>query len=585
MKNKKNTLKKTYLISFFFMLILALNTFPASSQEAEETEIIVPVITESKTWDPMVGYGSGSDTVTYNIYEGLIAIERLANGTWIFKPLLATSWESSDNMVWTFNLQEDVKFHDGTPFNSSAVVYWFDRMVGVNRGPAWLYASVIEKVEEIDTYKVKITLTEAIPAFDFKCIMSNVFGAYGIMSPTYVQAYATEDDPYAEEYMYDHTSGTGPYKLVNVEHGSESVWEAFPDYWGGWEGEHIDKVIFRVIGDPQVQMMQFLSGDVDLYAPTRDQIAGVQSELPEANLFVDKQYLSVLYIFMNMGKSGELQDVNVRKAISYAFDYQGVIDHVYNGYARPAKGPLPQGIPHFYSDTYQYETNLTLAKEYMANSAYPDGFSADIVAAPGTWEQIAEVFQTNVKEIGIDVEILSMPYSVLWDLMSDPETAPEFTIALWYPDYPTADVYLTPVFGPMATAWQNWAFYVSEEVNDLLLEGRYEAEEDIRAEIYKDIQEIIVEDAPTVFMLEEDRVTFLAPYVEGYERSPIHNGVSYYDMNVEDKYVSEPEPTNGDDEPEPVDDQPQNNTNMILIGGVVVVLIVIIAYFFMQKKG
>jgi peptide/nickel transport system substrate-binding protein len=286
-----------------------------------------------------------------------------------------------------------------------------------------------------------------------------------------------------------------------------------------------------------------------------------------------------------MGKTGPLQDINVRKAVSHAFDYQGVIDHVYNGYARPAKGPLPRGIPHFYDETFQYQTDMTLAKEYMAQSDYPDGFSATIVASPGQWEQIAEVFQTNVKEIGIDVEIQSMPYSVLWDLMSDPETAPEFTIALWYPDYPTADVYLTPVFGPMATAWQNWAFYESEEVNSLLLEGRYEFDEDERAGIYKDVQEIIVEDAPVVFMLEEDRVTFLASYVEGYNRSPIHNGVSYYDMNVEGKYATEPEPSNGDEEPEPTDGEPQNNTNMIIIGGVVVVVLVLIIFFFMQKKG
>ncbi len=584
MKKTGNMLKKTCLISLLMILVLG-SILVNVKANGDEREIIIPVVTESKTWDPMVGYGSGSDTVTYNIYEGLIAIERLENGTWIFKPLLATSWESQDNLVWTFNLREDVKFHDGTPFNSSAVVYWYERMVGVNRGPAWLYGMVIEEVEAVDTYEVKITLTEAIPAFDFKCIMSNVFGAYGFMSPTYATAHATEEDPWAEDYMYDHASGTGPYQLVSVDHGIESVWESFPDYWGGWEGDHIDKVIFKVIGDPQVQMMQFLSGDVDLYAPTRDQIAGVQDESPDAKLFVDKQYLSVLYIFMNMGKTGPLQDINVRKAVSHAFDYQGVIDHVYNGYARPAKGPLPQGIPHFYDETFQYQTDMTLAKEYMAQSDYPDGFSATIVASPGQWEQIAEVFQTNVKEIGIDVEIQSMPYSVLWDLMSDPETAPEFTIALWYPDYPTADVYLTPVFGPMATAWQNWAFYESEEVNSLLLEGRYEFDEAKRADIYKDVQEIIVEDAPTVFMLEEDRVTFLASYVEGYKRSPIHGGVSYYDMDVEGKYATEHEPSNGDEEPEPTDGETPDNTNMIIIGGVVVVVLVLIIYFFMQKKS
>jgi peptide/nickel transport system substrate-binding protein len=579
MESYNGSNKKRELLILLLLILMGTSVNGIYSQMGEEERVlIVPQLVETKTWDPMVGYGAGSDTVTYNIYEGLISIERLDNGTWVFDPLLSTSWVmSEDQMEWTFQLREGVLFHDNTPFNSSAVEYWFERMKGVNRGPAWLYTSVIDRVEALDEYTVKIYLTEAIPPFDFKCIMSNVFGAYGIVSPTFVQAHATEGDPWAEEYMYDHTSGTGPYMLVDVEHGSESTWEKYLDYWGGWEGDHIDKVIFRVLGDPQVQMMQFLSEEVDLLAPERDQIQGIQEERPEAKLFVDSEYLSVLYTFMNMGKTGPLQDINVRKAISYAFDYQGVIEHVYSGYARAARGPLPHGIPHFYPEVKQYNRNLTKAQKFMANSSHPEGFSATIVASPGTWEQIAEVFQTNMEELGINVEIQSMPYSVLWDLMSDPETAPEFTIALWYPDYPTADVYLTPVFGPMETAWQNWAFYENEEVNNLLAEGRYEFDEEERAGIYQEIQEQIVEDAPCLFMLEEDRVTFLAPYVEGYDRSPIHNGVSYYDMSIEGKYETpspngEPDGTNG--------------TNQMLIYlGVAVAIIGVGGYLYIQRRG
>jgi len=570
------------LASLLLSSIFALGAVPIVSA-VEERVYTVPVITEAKTWDPMVGYGSGSDTVSYNIYEGLLAIDRTEDGEWVFSSLLATSWsESEDHTEWTFGLREGVTFHDGTPFNSSAVVYWFERMDGVGRGPAWLYSMVIDSVEAVDTYTVKIRLTEAIPAFDFKCIMSNVFGAYGIMSPTYAQAHTTEEDPWAAEWMYDHTCGTGPYMVESVAHGDKSVWVKFPDYRGGWEGNHIDKVVFEVVGDPQVQMMQYLSGEVDAYGPTRDQIPGVFAEKEDSKLFVDREYLSVLYIFMNLEKEGPIQDVNVRRAISHAFDYQGVIDFVYNGYARSAKGPLPHGIPHFDDEVFQYTTDIEEAKNYMAKSAYAEGFSATIIAGPGTWEQIAEVFQRNMFEIGIDVSIQVVPYSVLWDLMADPETAPEFTIALWYPDYPTADVYLTPVFGPMETAWQNWAFYVNPEVNALLDEGRYEFDEDERAGIYSEVQAKIVEDVPVVFMLEEDRVTFLAPYVEGYERSPIHQGISYYKMSIEGKYPAELPP----EEPPvtPPDEGPKTqNTTLYMAAAVIVILAGALIYTQMKK--
>lgn len=280
----------------------------ASPQEALVTQrqdrvLTIPLVSESKTWDPMVGYGSGSDTVTYNIYEGLISIQHLDNGSWIFTPLLATSWtEASNHTMWTFNLRQNVTFHDGTKFNSSAVTYWFDRMVGVNKGPAWLFETYLQKVVAVDDYTVNVDLKQPMPSFDFQCIMSNAFGGYGIVSPTYVKAHATANDTWAKSYMYDHASGTGPYMLANVTHGVESVWVKNPNYWGGWQGNHIDKVVFTIIPDQQVEMMTFLKKGVDMYAPTIEQIPQVLSQTNDTRLDIDREYLSVTYIFMNMGK-------------------------------------------------------------------------------------------------------------------------------------------------------------------------------------------------------------------------------------------------------------------------------------------
>ena len=538
--------QRTVIAILLITLISAMVAIPVSAENTEERVYVTAMTSESKTWDPMVGYGAGSDMVTFNLYEALLSVEYTEEGGWEFYSLLATDWEIADDYSEiTFQLREGVTFHDQTPFNSSAVKFWFDRMLGVNRGPAWLYATYIEEVDPVDTYTVVVKLTEPTPTFDILSIMSNPFGAYGIVSPTYVLAHATDEDPWAAEWMYDHACGTGPYMLESVTHGTENVWVKFEDYWGGWEGHHIDRVVFKVIGDTQVQLMQFLSGEIDALSPDYSQIDDIQNQKEDAVLFVDQTFLSELYIFMNMAKEGPLQDINVRKAISYAFDYEGVVEEVYGGYALQGRGPLPHTIPDFDPDAFQYSYNLTKAKEYMAMSEYANGFSALIVPAPGNWEQIAQVFQSNVAELGIDVEIQAMPYSVLWDLMSDPETAPEFTIALWYPDYPTADSYITPVFGPLEWSWQNWAYYDNEVVNQLLDDARFEFDEATRTEIYEEIQGILIEDAPCVYMIEEDRLTFLQSYVEGYHRVPSHQAYAIYKMSVEGKYPAE------DPEPEP----------------------------------
>jgi len=536
---------KLFVLILVLLMISSLTILSPVTAEEEERAYVVATTAESKTWDPMVGYGSGSDQITFNMYEALLGVEYTDEGEWEFYALLATSWDIADNnSMITFNLRENVTFHDGTPFNSSAVKYWFDRLAGVGRGPAWLYTMYIEDVIPVDTYTVIINLTTPTPEFDILCIMSNPFGAYAIVSPTYVQAHVTAEDPWAQDWMYDHTCGTGPYMLESVDHGSESVWIKYKDYWGGWDGDHIEKVIYKVNENTQTQLMQFLAEEIDILGPDYNQVDNIKNQKSDAVLYVDDTFLSELYIFMNMAKEGPLQDINVRKAISYAFNYEGVVDQVYAGYALQAIGPLPHALPEWDPDVYQYSYNLTRAKEYMAKSNYSEGFEALIVPSPGNWELIAQVFQSNMAELNIDVEIQTMTYSVLWDVMSDPDTAPEFTIALWYPDYPTADSYITPVFGPIAWSWQNWAYYETEELNNLLDEGRFEFNETRRMEIYTEIQEILVEDVPCVYMIEEDRVSFLQPYVKGFKRVPNIQGYSIYDMSIEGKYpppVIEPE--------------------------------------------
>lgn len=169
-------------------------------------------------------------------------------------------------------------------------------------------------------------------------------------------------------------------------------------------------------------------------------------------------------------------------------------------------------------------------------------------------------------QIGITINIQTVQYATLWDLMSNATTAPEFSIALWYPDYPTADNYITPVFGPLDTAWQNWAFYVNPQVNSLLDQGRFELNQTKQAQIYKTIQSQITADTPTVFMYEPYRVEFLQNYVQGYKRSPLHNGFSIYNMNIEGKYPAEivtPPPP-----------QPQPFPTTYLLAGIAAVIII-----------
>ena len=222
--------------------VLALMAGAAAAKDS----VTIGMQLEPPNLDPTSGAAAAIREVTQiNIYEGLTRFN--ADGS--IGPGLAASWDVTEGgKVWTFNLREGVKFHDGTTFDANDVKFTLDRAMAPDSTNAQkqLFAP-IESVDVVDAKTVKITLKAPSGNFGFNM----AWGDASIMAPESVATNATNP------------VGTGPYRLGQWVQGDRIELVANPDYWGEKPG--IPKAVFKVIADPTAAFAAMMSEDIDVF--------------------------------------------------------------------------------------------------------------------------------------------------------------------------------------------------------------------------------------------------------------------------------------------------------------------------------
>jgi len=210
------------------LLIVGLLGVPlvAAQGGQEESITFVRPLMGVAGFDPATSGDSESGHLMAMVYDTLTTVDR--GGKVI--PSLAKGWTiSPDFQEYTLYLREGVKFHDGTPFTADAVKYSFDRMLGVGRTAYGYYSNYAteDTIEVMGEYTVKFTFKEPWTLF----LVDLITDAYKIVNPAYVRAHATDDDPWALEWLHEHECGTGPFELVEWIHGDRILFREFGEYW------------------------------------------------------------------------------------------------------------------------------------------------------------------------------------------------------------------------------------------------------------------------------------------------------------------------------------------------------------------
>ncbi|MBO8141524.1 MAG: ABC transporter substrate-binding protein [Firmicutes bacterium] len=451
--------------------------------------------------------------VTYPAYQRLVRYAvRDGVGTTEVEPELATGWTvSDDGRVWTFTLRETARFADGTPVDAEAVAYSFNRLMAIGEGPADAFPT-LEKVEAVGPYTVRFTLSE--PFAPFLLTLAN--NGAGIVNPRLAEHEVAGD--LGRGYLAEHTMGSGPYQVERWEKDQQIRLVPNPHYDGPQPAFRM--VVFQVIKDPSARRLQLERGDIDIAeALPLDQLerlrgaAGIRVE--------DHASLRVTYLYLN-NRRPPLNDPRVRRAISYAVDYQAIIDGVMLGNAVQMRGPVPAGMWSHDPELFQYRRDLEKARALLAEAGLSDGVTLGYLYSPvyPEWEQIGLALQAQLAEAGIRLELEPFAYATMRERLG----AGEFDIAVgnWTPDF--ADPYMfmnywfDSDFGGLPG---NRSFYSNPEVDRLIRQAAVMTDIRERTRLYQEAQRIVVDEAAYVYLYQQGYQVAMRDNVEGYVFNPM----------------------------------------------------------------
>jgi peptide/nickel transport system substrate-binding protein len=367
--------------------------------------LIVLTPLDTQTLDPAVNYDFSGGFFLLNCYEGLV--KAVGSKEAKITPALAESWEiSPDGLTYTFKVRQSVKFHDGTPLNAEAVKYSFDRLLAMKMGAVGNFTS-IDKIEVVDDQTVKFVLKAPFPSF--LLALTSMWGPI-VVSPTAVKAHETNGDM-GQAWLAENDAGTGPYKVEKWERNQQLTLVRNPDYWGGWGDKFLEKIIVRFVPETTTMREMIEKGDADV-AVGMSSIQDLDALAKTAGVVVEEfPAMSIREVRINTTKP-PLDDVRVRQALAWSFDYDQAANGILGGHAIRMDSITAKGVAGYYKPSFMYTKDLEKAKQLLADAGHPDGgFSLDYIWLSGldVDRQIGEMWQADLKQLGIDLKIQEMP--------------------------------------------------------------------------------------------------------------------------------------------------------------------------------
>ena len=495
--------------------------FPYRVRAADRDTLVVSSGGEAVTLDPHVSFDGTSPLLHRAVYESLLKYD---GSTLDIIPNLAESFSvSDDGLVYTFRIRPGIAFTDGEPLDAAAVKVNLDRQIGLEQGMSYAFWAV-DSIEATDEMTVVMTLS--LPQDGFLSAFAGTYTPY-MISPTAIRENEVDGD-LAQGWLRHNMVGTGPYVLSSYTQSQQAVFERNPDYWGGWDGEHFERIIVKYIGEATTTRLLLERGEVDIALYLPDDVVEALDGTPDV-VVTNEPSFNAYYIVLPT-HIGPTQDIRVRQAISHGFDYDTWINDMMQGKAKQLHGPLPSTFTGFAENTPRYHYDPARARELLAEAGYPDGgFTIKYTYESGYWwkRPLGELFQANMKDLGIEVDILELSPSAWIDMLSNPEVAEHAFGLVWWPTLNSGSDYMWPVFhsGGQGSAGFNWGYYANPEVDELLDNAPSEGDTAKRQEMYARVQSLLVEEAPALFVYEKNYRLPMRNNVEGF----VFNGV-YIEM-------------------------------------------------------
>ena len=473
------------------------------------------------TLDPAFAKDQATIWAGNQLFNGLIQLDKNLN----VKPSIANSYKiSSNGKVYNFFLRDDVFFHDHKLFKDSVgrkVVasdfeYSFNRLLDKDLAApgAWVMGNV-ESFRAINDTIFQVILKKPFPGF------------LSLLSMQYCSVVPYEIVEGGN--FHHHPIGTGPFKFQFWQEGIKLIFRKNPNYFEKEEGErlpYLDAVAITFVKDKQSAFLQFLQGNLDFLsgidASYKDELLTKEGMLREK--YQDKvtlysqAYLNTEYLGFLMEDSIPFA---IRKAINYGFDRKKMIQYLRNNIGTPAnQGFVPYGMPSFNPDLQGYTYNPEKAAELIKRSNF-DLSTIIVLATTSSYLDLCEYIQHELSKLGLNIKIELNPPSTHRQMVATSRLS--FFRGSWIADYPDAENYLSLFYSKnFAPNGPNYTHFKDEEFDMLYEKALSETNHNLRAELYQQMDKIIINHAVIVPLYYDRVLRFTRKGITGLESNAMN---------------------------------------------------------------
>ena len=471
------------------------------------------------TLDPAISSEMTSHEYVMQLFSGLV---RLGDDTEAESDI-AQDWKiSNDGKTYTFRLRQGVKFHDGREVTAEDFIYSWERACWPETGSQTAASYLVDIVGVRDVLEGRSREISGIRAVDTHTLEVKIEApmSYFLYKLAYPTAFVVDrDNVKAGSEWWRNPNGTGPFKLGKWIENEELVLERNPLYHG--KVAELDSVVYHLWAG--IPMDMYENGDIDVAGVSMYYIDRVTDETgPFYSQLMIVPELSFSYIGFNNAEP-PFDDVNIRRAFSQVVDKEKLATLVFRRMVEAAYGILPPGLPGYNEGLSGLEFDVERALELIKASRYGDvsALPTITVTTAGWGGLISSDLEAIISEwrdnLGVDVKVRQLePERFLYHLKEEKD---EMYYMGWIADYPHPQDFLEVLFHSQAE--YNYGQYSNADVDAALRKAGAEPDNQRSLEMYRQVEQMLVDDAACLPLWFGENYLLVKPYVKGYSLSPL----------------------------------------------------------------
>ncbi|GBU15640.1 ABC transporter substrate-binding protein [Polaromonas sp.] len=478
----------------------------------------------------MLGLNQQGNTmyVAGKIYQGLLTYDAQFKP----QPSLAKSWKSSsDGLTYTFELQSDVKWHDGHTFSAADVVFSVDKFLReVHPRTRLVINKYMKSVKALDDLTVEFILKEPFSPF------MSLFVVDGMpMVPKHIY----EGTDFRTNSANQTPIGTGPFKFKEWKKGSQIVLTRNPDYWQKGK-PYLDEIVFRVIPDATARAAAFEKGNVQVLRGGDVDNIDIKriKAMPNVEMTTKgwEMYSPLAFMVMNQRKP-PFNNINVRQAVMHAINRKFVVDNIFFSLGKVATGPIASTTMYYDKNVAHYDFDLKRARALIQESG------VDVAASPikilslpygSVWDRLSEYTKLSLEMVGFRVEIDKVDASDWAKRMSDFNFDLSFNFTYQYGD-PALGVarHYVSNNAVKGSPFVNNQGYSNPKVDELFSTAAASRQPELRQKLYSQVQTLLVNEVANGALFEMEYATLYRKNIKSLVKTGIGLNETFDDVYIE----------------------------------------------------